>query len=236
MGGFVPPFLPQLAALVLISRLQMGIIWLVESAPNVLTQALIGNFPVRVFASLKTFRQLSQIGRRSQPSLVIVCLRSVATSARQISTLIDETLQNIPVVFVGNKEDMDLDATLDDFFEAKGLNPINLCHFVGERLARLRSGAALVRYKDLSLDFQNATLSTVGDYAEDLPRKEARILHLFLENPGQCFTREAMAQEVWSGLKISPRTIDSHVSRLRRRLAKSQVDIQSVYGGGYVLR
>ena len=68
-----------------------------------------------------------------------------------------------------------------------------------------------------------------------LPPKEARLLRLLLSNPGECISRDFIAQAIWNGVKVGPRTIDSHVSRLRKRLEFTGVEISSKYGDGYTL-
>lgn len=50
-----------------------------------------------------------------------------------------------------------------------------------------------------------------------LTHKEFQLLTLFARKPGRVLNREKIAEEVWGGLAPG-RTIDIHVSRLRRRL------------------
>lgn len=62
---------------------------------------------------------------------------------------------------------------------------------------------------------------------------EHRILAALVEIPGRTKTREALIAEVWHESIIGHRTIDSHVSNLRRKLAETGVEIESVRGIGY---
>jgi DNA-binding response OmpR family regulator len=66
-----------------------------------------------------------------------------------------------------------------------------------------------------------------------LPLKEARLLRFFIENTGKCLTRSEIQRAVWDGVKIESRTIDSHISRLRKRISLGEVTIESLYGDGY---
>jgi DNA-binding response OmpR family regulator len=61
------------------------------------------------------------------------------------------------------------------------------------------------------------------------------LLRFLIENVGVCVSRDQLINEVWKGIRIEARTIDSHISRLRKRLASSEVFIESVYGGGYIM-
>ncbi|MGI8773506.1 MAG: winged helix-turn-helix domain-containing protein [Actinomycetota bacterium] len=63
-----------------------------------------------------------------------------------------------------------------------------------------------------------------------LTRKEFDLLTLFARNPRRVLRRPQIAQLVWGG-EVHGRTIDIHVSRLRRRLPQGA--IETVTGVGY---
>jgi len=66
---------------------------------------------------------------------------------------------------------------------------------------------------------------------------EYKLLAIFIEHPGRVFSRTELLQEVWG---ISPetntRTVDTHIRRLRERLAAYSEAIETVHGFGYRLR
>ena len=66
---------------------------------------------------------------------------------------------------------------------------------------------------------------------------EYKLLAIFVEHPGRVFSRTDLLQEVWG---ISPdtntRTVDTHIRRLRERLAAYSEAIETVHGFGYRLR
>ena len=66
---------------------------------------------------------------------------------------------------------------------------------------------------------------------------EYKLLSIFIEHPGRVFSRTELLQEVWG---ISPetntRTVDTHIRRLRERLAAYSEAIETVHGFGYRLR
>lgn len=66
---------------------------------------------------------------------------------------------------------------------------------------------------------------------------EFKLIHLFLSHPGQVFGRSDLLDEIWGGEgEISPRTIDTHVRRLREALGTYQDAVETVHGFGYRLR
>ena len=94
----------------------------------------------------------------------------------------------------------------------------------------------LLRFLDIALDPAKNRLFFAGQaQAEELTPKEAGILKLLLSLPGHCFSRQELQEQVWDRASISPRSIDSQVSRLRKKLLYSKVCISNRYGGGYIL-
>jgi DNA-binding response OmpR family regulator len=89
----------------------------------------------------------------------------------------------------------------------------------------------------------------LGDLEVDLAAREARLdgrqieltplefdlLHHLARRPGVVFAREQLLREVWGYRDGSgPRTVDSHVRGLRRKLGSDL--IRTVRGAGYALR
>jgi hypothetical protein len=55
--------------------------------------------------------------------------------------------------------------------------------------------------------------------------------------PGKVFSRDDLVDQAWGGPRHHGRTIDSHVRRIRQKLAAVSADpIETVYGIGYRLR
>ena len=94
----------------------------------------------------------------------------------------------------------------------------------------------LIRYKNIEFSFEKMFLRFLPDgEPENLPLKEARLLRVLLQDPSKTWTRKELQQAVWDRLKVSPRTIDSHISRLRKKLLYTGINIESKYGGGYTI-
>ena len=117
---------------------------------------------------------------------------------------------------------------------------------VEELLARLR--AVLRRPADLppetmrlgrlSFDLGNREASVAGQPL-DLPRRELLVLEALMRRTGRMVQREALMEAVF-GLddEIQSNALDTHVSRLRRKLADADagVTINGIRGVGYLLR
>lgn len=73
----------------------------------------------------------------------------------------------------------------------------------------------------------------------DLPRREVRVLEALLRRRGRTVLREALEEAVYGfDDEVQSNTLDSHVSRLRRKLADAGagVEIHAIRGVGYLLR
>jgi DNA-binding response OmpR family regulator len=71
----------------------------------------------------------------------------------------------------------------------------------------------------------------------DLTTLEFDLLHFLMLRPGRVFSRDSLLQHVWGEDRVvDSRTIDSLVSRLRRRVEPDPANpryIQTVWGAGY---
>ena len=79
----------------------------------------------------------------------------------------------------------------------------------------------------------------LGDRQIELSAKEFALLHALAGDPTRVFTKEELLRDVW-GFKLmgSTRTLDSHASRLRRKLAPAAGGrrwVVNVWGVGYRL-
>jgi DNA-binding response OmpR family regulator len=78
----------------------------------------------------------------------------------------------------------------------------------------------------------------VGERPVPLARREFDILALLLRRPGEVVRRQDILDGLGDGGEVFERTIDSHVSHLRRKLREaglSEVHLAPVYGVGYRL-
>jgi DNA-binding response OmpR family regulator len=77
-----------------------------------------------------------------------------------------------------------------------------------------------------------------GQESLQLTRKEQQLLALLEGNPGRCFSRPYLLRTIWGySDKTKTRTVDVHVSRLRKKLqGRRNVAIHTVVRQGYVFQ
>lgn len=85
-----------------------------------------------------------------------------------------------------------------------------------------------------TLDADTLTVS-FGDFVQELRPREFQLLEKLLSAPSRIFTRQALMDELWGyDSESDPRTVDTHIKRLREKLsAVPDFEIQTVRGLGY---
>jgi two-component system OmpR family response regulator len=136
---------------------------------------------------------------------------------------------------------------LDDRLRAFGLGAADFVpkpFWIEEIVARLRArlpGAAPARpartiaWADVVVDLDARTLRVAGELVA-LTRVELDLLAHLVERPGRAIPREQLSRAVAvvdDREDRDERTVDSHVSRLRRKLGAGAAAIATVWGIGY---
>jgi len=93
--------------------------------------------------------------------------------------------------------------------------------------------AAAVIVGGLTVDPDSHTAVLDGTTLKLTP-KEFQLLHLFVSNPGRAFSREFLLERVWeTQFDGYDRAVDTHITRLRRKLGLLGDSIVTVWGVGY---
>ena len=99
-----------------------------------------------------------------------------------------------------------------------------------------RTSTGIVMSADVTLDPDRRQARVRGDFVE-LTKQEFDVLYLLASRRGIVFSREALIAKVWGGdTYVTARTVDSVVSRLRRKIERDPNDpemILTAWGVGY---
>ncbi|MDQ6730380.1 MAG: response regulator transcription factor [Actinomycetota bacterium] len=166
-------------------------------------------------------------------------LREVRTSDETVSR-IDPRLPMI--LLTGRSGELDrirgFDRGCDDYL----VKPFSYPELRGRiaailRRSALRPGAGRLKVGPLDIDPLARRVELAGQ-ALNLSKKEFALLRALAVEPARVFTREELLRGVWGFQNLVPtRTLDSHASRLRRKLADAGAPglIVNVWGVGYRL-
>ena len=147
--------------------------------------------------------------------------------------------REIPVIMAtakGTEYDrvIGLDSGADDYLS----KPFGMMEMVSRVKAVLRrtkpkSEGRLLTMGGLCLDAEKHTVTAFGEELR-LTLKEYELLRLFLENPGQVFSRDRLLSSVW-GVDFlgESRTVDVHIGTLRDKLGRCGEYIRTIRGVGY---
>lgn len=150
-----------------------------------------------------------------------------------------------PVIFATGRDSEEdvvhvLSAGADDYIVKPFSRPILLARLqaVLRRRGSVQDNAPVQNFGRLSVDAARRQF-VVDDKAVSLTERETDLaLHLF-QNPGRLLTRDHLIQVVWGmSTNIDTRTVDVHVSTLRRKLGlvpEFGWRLVSIYGLGYRL-
>ena len=157
----------------------------------------------------------------------------------------DPRTKKIPIVMLTAKADEQdrvtgLELGADDYI-TKPFSPREVVLRINAVLRRLNAGnndedENQIETHGVVIDLNRHQVLT-DDGAIDLTATEFKLITLFAKSPGRVFNRDILMDVIWEQEYYGiDRTVDTHVSRLRRKLGKLGKHIETVYGVGYRLK
>ena len=153
----------------------------------------------------------------------------------------NESMADIPVIMVtARSEEIDkiigLELGADDYIT----KPFSMRELLARVKALLRRTKrpdtpvpATLGFKQLKVDTVGY-IASIGDKKLLLTLKEFDLLVLLMSNTSQVFTRDAILNKVWGYDYFGEtRTVDVHITNLRRKLMEYGDNIETVRGVGY---
>jgi DNA-binding response OmpR family regulator len=180
---------------------------------------------------------------RLRPGLVVLDVMLPGADGFEVCRRLRAERNPVPIIMLtARDEDIDkilgLELGADDYL-TKPFNPRELVARVKAILRRLerKPGADSIplRAGDLLIDIARHEVTCNG-LPLDLRTQEFDLLLTLAGQPGRVFTREQLLEKAWGfDFYGQTRTVDVHVAQLRKRLAASQVKVETVTGVGYKL-
>ncbi|MBS1984506.1 MAG: response regulator transcription factor [Bdellovibrionales bacterium] len=155
-------------------------------------------------------------------------------------------LTHTPILFLTSKSTMadrvaGLSLGADDYI-IKPFEPEEFMARVASKLIARRAKMGNQNYLQkgqFRLDGFRMKAFAVGPSGEidlDLTPTQFRLLHALLKNEGRVLSREQLTEELWNkNIHLQDRTVDRHISSLRKKVEPYQASISSVRFQGYKL-
>jgi two-component system phosphate regulon response regulator PhoB len=203
-------------------------------------------FAPRIIQSGRT--ALEEI-RRTPPALVILDLMLPDLDGLEICRRLkwDEATRDVPILIVSAKgEESDIVAGLElgaDDYVTKPFRPKVLMARVRNILRRARQRPSEGELRDRMVLADGALVIDLDQHAVqvngrsvDLTRTEFGILHTLASRPGFVRTRDQLISTVHGEtVVLTSRTVDVHVTAIRRKLGELGAIVRTVRGVGYRL-
>jgi two-component system response regulator BaeR len=176
--------------------------------------------------------------RENKPDLILLDLMLPGRDGMEICKEI-RAFSNVPVIMVTARvEEIDrllgLELGADDYV-CKPFSPREVVARV-KAVLRRSGNETTIQAKGLVLDKARYQASLHGIDLE-LTAVEFKLLDFLAANPGRIYSRDQLMERIYSDHRIvSDRTIDSHIKKLRKKIAAVDPDeelVGSVYGVGY---
>jgi DNA-binding response OmpR family regulator len=150
--------------------------------------------------------------------------------------------RELPVIVLGGQESDAVDrvrafARGCDDFVPRPFHYDELVARIRAVLRRVTPSSRVLQAGAIEVDTATRRVTVAGERVV-LPGKEYELLLKLASDPARVFTKEELLREVWGFRSLGrTRTLDSHASRLRRRLARPGHPpyVQNVWGVGYCL-
>ena len=195
-------------------------------------------------------RAAIELAEEAEPDLIVLDWMMPEASGIEVCRELRARTQTrlLPIILLsarGEEGDraLGLDAGADDYI-SKPFSPRELVSRVKALLRRARPSLLqdVMQFEDLVLNPDTMRVERDGDVIH-LGPKEFRLLSVLMERPERVFSRAQLLDKVWGhGIYVEDRTVDVHMSRLRRALNKRTSGgaprpdiIRTVRGTGYAL-
>lgn len=174
--------------------------------------------------------------------LILLDVMMEGMSGFRMAEKLRKSGNNIPIIFLTAK---DTENDMLTGFSIGGDDYISKPFSIKEVIARVKtvlkrsavsqkeSSSNIIRVGSLNIDTEKKIV-TIDENNIDLTRTEYNIFLLFIENEYKLFTREAILKRVWSnGEVVLDRTVDVHITRLRKKIGRYGNCIVNRTGYGY---
>lgn len=220
------------------------LILVVDDEPNIvqLARLYLEREGFRVKAAADGLSALQAVDRE-KPALMVLDIMLPELDGWEVCRRLRAAEKDLPIIMLTARSDdvdkiLGLELGADDYL-TKPFNPRELVARVKAILRRadrsVPQGEKPLHLGDVVIDPASREVK-VGGKTIPLRTQEFELLFTLAQHKGIVLTREQLLEKAWGYAYYGQsRTVDVHIAQLRRKLAESQVRIETVTGVGYKL-
>lgn len=148
--------------------------------------------------------------------------------------------QNIFVFFLSQNSDISSKLSAFEFgaqdYIIKPFEPLEIMARIRARVGR-NVGELIFKIGDLTFDLNSASLYLAGNGQKtriELSLTEFKLLQFLAKHEGQVFSRQQLLDQIWKNdEEIIDRTVDQHISKLRKKVKSATHHIHTAFSLGY---
>lgn len=190
-----------------------------------------------------------KLAQQHKPDLILLDWMLPSLSGIEVCRIIRSSpeISNVPIIMISARDEemdkvMGLERGADDYL-SKPFSPKELIARINAVLRRMRSvfSGKTLQFEDIHIDL-TTHIVTKNNIEIKLSPVEFKILQILMENPGRVLSRDIFMDKIWgTDIYVGSRTIDVHITRLRKALIDASKDegsslIKTVRSGGYTLK
>lgn len=134
-------------------------------------------------------------------------------------------MEQFPTIIVSSSEDYEI---LDASFQWGATDYLIKPFRIAELLAKVKKAQRTYVVKSF--------METTESIQDELTAIENKIFQFFLKNMGDAVSREVIIKGIWKKVAVSPKTLDVHLSNLRKKLVNSSWIIDNESERGWQLK
>ncbi len=179
-------------------------------------------------------------------SLILLDLNLPDGNGIDLCSKIYASSPEIPIFILTGSSDLShkvlgFSAGADDYI-TKPFQPLELKARIESKLKKidsLNSQLSILKWDDIEIiqSTQEVKIKDIETKAEtliDLTALEYKLLTYFANSPKSVFARDKILNDIWGeNVYVYARSVDTHVSKLRKKLGANSYLIESVHGVGY---
>ncbi|MBR3281481.1 MAG: response regulator transcription factor [Clostridia bacterium] len=187
------------------------------------------------------------VAKKESPDLIILDVMMPVINGWEACKLIRQ-FSNVPIIMLTALDTLEnkvqgLNIGADDYI-VKPFEPVEVLARINAHLRREEGKNVKeeekvvqeVEVDNLKLNMDTYEVTLNGKLVKDLKPKEIQLLHFFMTNKNQVFTREQLLDKVWGYEYFGgTRTVDVHIKSVREKLAssKNKWEIKTIWNVGY---